>query len=80
MAKENEKKVSAELNEEELENVAGGWCMTGGASVPDEVKSIEKENDKNGKYDVIITFQNGKKTRMSFNPDGTVYGCGERSY
>ena len=75
MAKEKEKKVSGELNAEELENVAGGMCFTGGASAPKEVESIERKDYTDGTYDIFVTYSNGEQARVSCGLDGKVYRC-----
>ena len=69
MAKENEKKVSGGMNEEELENVAGGWCMTAGKSMPPEVKSIKKvmDNDDSGDFKIITEFKDGSSLETRFD-------------
>ena len=71
MAKEKGKKVSGEMNAEELENVAGGWCFTGGKSAPAEVKSIKKVKHKSGGFEIIIEYNDGSYTKSEFYPDGT---------
>ena len=44
MAKDKEKKVSGEMNEEELANVAGGWCSRGGTV--ESVRFYEQDGQK----------------------------------
>ena len=70
MAKENEKKVSGDMSPEELENVAGGWCMTGGKSVPKDVKSVEQLNSGDGSFEIITTFQDGSANIAYFDEHG----------
>ena len=72
MAKENEKKVSGDMSPEELENVAGGWCMTGGKSVPPEVTSVQKETFHDGTYKIVTTFSNGSQVHSMFDADGNL--------
>lgn len=75
MAKDNEKKVSGDMSDDELTNVAGGWCATGGVSMAKEVESMtQTEPDEDGKYDVIIKFKNGKTATAYCKSDGIVYG------
>ncbi len=69
-----EKKVSGEINDEELENVAGGWCATGGKSAPSEVTSVKKEMQSDGTYTITTEFKNGSSTVSLFNADGTMIG------
>ncbi len=63
MAKENGKKVSGEINDEELENVAGGWCAFGGKSAPKEVRGLIKTvrhiKSTDGKGGMRFVFQDG---------------------
>ncbi len=77
MAKENEKKVSGEINEEELENVAGGWCFTGGQSMPKGVKSIKRLEVGGGHYEISVTFNDGNEVRSVFGPDGKLAGSAD---
>ena len=77
MAKENEKKVSGEINEEELENVAGGWCLTGGQSMPKGVKSIKRVDIGGGNYQINTTFDDGNEVQSVFGPDGKLKGSGD---
>ena len=82
MAKENEKKVSGEINDEELENVAGGWCATGGMSmdeVPAEyIESFTSETLKNGSKVVKTKCKGGETIIMNFGPDGRHAGTSIR--
>ena len=65
MAKENEKKFSGEMNAEELENVAGGWCAFGGKSAPKEVrdliKTVKHVKSQNGKSGMLFIFKDGSE-------------------
>ncbi len=72
MAKENEKKVSGEMNEEELENVAGGMCLWGGVSAPSDVKSAKKVENKNGTYSIVTYLKSGQEVHTVFNSDGNI--------
>ena len=74
MAKENEKKVSGNMSDDELTNVAGGWCMTGGKSAPSNVKKSETVQNKNGTYSIITTFKSGQKMSTTFDRDGNILG------
>ena len=71
MAKEKEKKVSGEMNAEELENVAGGWCGPSGKSAPKHVKSVERGKPlSDGSYEIITKFQNGSYIVSTFSSNG----------
>ena len=71
MAKENKNKASGDMSSEELENVSGGWCATGGKSVPKDVKSVERgEPMSDGCYEITTTFQNGSYVVSTFSPNG----------
>lgn len=57
MDKEKEKKVSGEMNEEELENVAGGmdWCWKWSVQKPTLQKNQTLEEDDNT-YTIITNY------------------------
>lgn len=77
MAKENEKKFSEELNADELENVAGGWCASSGQAMPKGVKNIERIELGGGHYQINTTFADGNQVQSVFGPDGKLMGSGD---
>ncbi len=78
MAKENEKKFSGEMNAEELENVAGGWCATGGIDVDkkarEAIDSINVETLDDGGYVVLTNLKDGRKLATIFDQNGKQLG------
>ena len=57
MAKENEKKVSREMNEEELENVAGGACSSTGTVASSKlVSGVKMCKTKTGGRGLMTTY------------------------
>ena len=72
MAKENEKKLSADMNSDEMENVSGGMCAWGGISSPPEVKSVKKQYLSDGSYKIITTFKNGSQVHSLFDANGNL--------
>ena len=77
MAKDNEKKVSGEMNAEELENVAGGWCFTGGKSIPKWVKNVSRIENGGGHYTIKVEFDDGNEVQSVFGADGKLVGSGD---
>ena len=73
MAKDNEKKVSGEFNEDELENVAGGFCMGKGAAK--KVSSSDIKNIGGGHSVLTLKLDNGDEIQAYINPDGTLNGA-----
>ena len=72
MAKENSKKVSGEMNAEELENVAGGWCATGGKPMPKTVKKVEQLDLTDGYFTIITTFSDDSRNIAYFDEYGNM--------
>ena len=70
MAKENEKKLSADMSSDELENVSGGWCATGGMSYPDGIKKCKRYNRKDGSYMIVTEFDDGNSIASAFDKNG----------
>ena len=68
MAKENEKKVSGEMNSEELENVAGGGsgCYYNGINVPAEVEGFRTART-DSTHTVIQQLENGYEIHSVFD-------------
>ena len=77
MAKENEKKVSGDMSSEELENVAGGWCLSGGVSAPKEVTSVTRKDIGGGNYEIHIVFSDGNEVRTAFDKKGNSLGSAD---
>lgn len=73
MAKENEKKVSGEISSEELENVAGGFCMGKGAAK--KISSSDIKGIGGGHSVLTIKLDNGDEIQAYINPDGTLNGA-----
>ena len=74
MAKENEKKVAGDINDDELENVAGGWCMSGGQSKPQKVTSAINKDIGGGNRQLITILDNGDEIHTVIGSDGNVMG------
>ncbi len=67
MAKENKNKVPGEMNAEELENVAGGWCAANGMGASKEVRDKIKNItyvEQDGRKFMQINFKNGAETQI----------------
>ena len=75
MAKENEKKVSGDMSSEELENVAGGWCMTGGAAPVKGIKRVFRSDNLGGGhegYGIRIDYDDGSSVISIFDKQGNL--------
>ena len=75
MAKENEKKLSADMSSDELENVSGGWCASSGQAPVEGIKRVVRSDNLGGGhegYGIRIDYNDGSSVISIFDKQGNL--------
>ena len=78
MAKENEKKLSADMSSDELENVSGGWCSLFSTSKPklQSNQTLQGDADEDNGYTIMTNYRQGQIGKASYDKKGNFVGGG----